>query len=68
MDVFPSIMEYLGLPVIEDWSLDGRSRLEWALTPTQECDLSRTKPAIALSGGYIFDTKDADTSIYETQD
>ena len=68
MDVFPSIMEYLRLPVREEWSLDGHSRLEWALTPTQECDLSRTKPAIALSGGYIFDTNDADSTMERSQD
>ena len=68
IDVFPSIMDYLRLPIDKDWDLDGRSRLEWALSPAQECDLSKTKPAIALSGGYIFDTHDADTNIHMAQD
>ena len=28
-DVFPSIIEYLGLEFGKDWNLDGRSRIEW---------------------------------------
>ena len=38
-DIFPSIMEYLGLPVSDDWGLDGRSRIEWESPPsTSTCD------------------------------
>ena len=29
-------------------------------TPNELCDLSRTKPVIALSGGYIFNSVDSD--------
>lgn len=57
MDVFPSIMEYLRIPVRDDWGLDGRSRLELSDAPateTEQCNLTKTKPVIALSGGYIF--------------
>ena len=42
MDVFPSVMEYLNIPIKEEWDLDGKSRLEW-VTPKSEiekCDLS----------------------------
>ena len=63
MDLFPSVMEYLRLPLKEDWELDGKSRLEWKTIPLSErdvCDLDKTKPAIALSGGYIFDELEAD--------
>ena len=29
MDVFPSVFEYLRLPIQDSWKLDGISRLEW---------------------------------------
>ena len=28
-DIFPTVMEYLGLDFSENWNLDGRSRIEW---------------------------------------
>ena len=58
MDVFPSVMEYLGLEFKSDWDLDGRSRIEWQ-SPPKSCDCSNTKPSIALSGGYIFNAADS---------
>ena len=67
-------MEYLRIPIQDEWSLDGLSRIEWAAppaTPTEQCDLSRAAPAIALSGGYIFNGVDAehlDTSAEEALD
>ena len=61
MDLFPSVMEYLKIDVKPEWDIDGLSRLQWSNLPaSQLCDLSKTKPAIALSGGYIFDAHDAD--------
>ena len=29
MDIFPSLFEYMRLPVKKEWDLDGRSRIEW---------------------------------------
>ena len=58
LDVFPSIMEYLRLPIRDEWELDGKSRIEWESNPVSEkelCDLTYAKSVIALSGGYIFD-------------
>ena len=40
MDGYPTVMEYLRIPVKEEWDLDGRSRIEWALSETEQCELS----------------------------
>ena len=53
IDIFPSIMEYLRLPVRDEWDLDGKSRLKWPLTAKEKCNLSKSKPVISLSGAYI---------------
>lgn len=53
-------MEYLRHPAEEEWDLDGKSRLDWLFHQEQECDLTYTKPVIALSGGYIFDSHDSE--------
>ena len=29
LDVFPTVIEYLGLEFGENWNLDGKSRIEW---------------------------------------
>lgn len=60
MDVFPTVMEYLGLEISPEWDLDGRSRLEWNPDEKERCELSHAKSVITLSGGYIFNAKDAD--------
>ena len=31
MDLFPSVMEYLGIEVESNWGIDGVSRLQWEL-------------------------------------
>ena len=54
MDIFPSVMEYLGLEFKEEWNLDGRSRIVWQ-DEKQECFHSEIQPVIALSGALIFD-------------
>ena len=57
MDVYPSVIEYLGLEFAADWDLDGRSRIEWTSSP-EPCDLSNAKPVISVTGGYMFTTLD----------
>ena len=59
MDVFPSIMEWLKIPLDPNWEIDGKSRLQH-LTETQMCDLSATLPAILLTGAYSFNAQDAE--------
>ena len=59
MDVLPSILEYLRVPIKEEWDLDGVSRLKWASSSSQVCTLPFAMPGIALSGGYIFDGQSA---------
>ena len=36
MDVFPSLMEYLRIPIKDEWDLDGKSRLNWAEPVTKK--------------------------------
>ena len=63
MDVFPSLFDYLRIPLKESWDLDGISRLKFAdppASPRELCELSRTHPAIALSGGYVFNAPDSE--------
>ena len=55
-DIFPSVIEYLGLDFGKDWDLDGRSRIEWQ-DGRQECIFSDFHPVITLSGAYIFDDR-----------
>ena len=59
MDVFPSVMEYLNIPIKEEWDLDGKSRLEWVtpMSEAEKCDLTKSKAVITLSGGYLFDNE-----------
>ena len=54
MDVFPSIIEYLGLSFEEEWNLDGRSRIQWQ-DEKEDCLQSDIHPVIAFSGAYIYD-------------
>ena len=60
MDVFPSIMEWLRIPVDSAWEIDGTSRLLFDLSSSEKCDLSETKPAVLLSGAYAYSAHDAE--------
>ena len=60
MDVFPSIMDWLKIPLDPSWEIDGKSRLQYEITKTQMCDLSATLPAILLTGAYSFNARDAE--------
>ena len=59
MDVFPTIMDYMGVEVDPEWELEGPSRIEWQVTDQETCTLERTRPAILLSGSYLFEAADA---------
>jgi len=67
MDVFPSVMEYLRVPLKEEWKLDGRSRLQWAEnnTEVEKCELTHTKAVITLSGGYMLGNDGANDKIVD---
>ena len=63
MDGFPSVMEYLRIPIKDEWDLDGISRLAWETpqaTQVDKCNLTKTKPVITLSGGYMFNSVDSE--------
>ena len=60
MDMFPSIMEWLRIPVDPAWDIDGKSRLQYDLPDSQKCDLSLTKPSILLTGAYAYSAHDAE--------
>ena len=60
-DVFPSIIEYLGLSFQDGWNLDGRSRIEWQ-DEREECIYSDLHPVIAFSGAYIYDDSSEEES------
>ena len=57
MDVFPSLMEYLRIPIEDEWSIDGKSRIQWEeeKTETEQCDLTKEKTIITLNGGYLLE-------------
>ena len=57
MDVFPSLMEYLRIPIEDEWKIDGKSRLQWEeeQTLTEKCDLTKEKAIMTLTGGYLFE-------------
>ena len=67
MDVFPSLMEYLRIPVKDEWDLDGKSRLNWAepVTESEKCEQTKTKAIITLSGGYLFDYDDPEDLVID---
>ena len=56
-------MEWLRIPVEQDWDIEGKSRLEFELSNSQKCDLSQTKPSILLTGAYTFNAHDAENII-----
>ena len=61
MDIFPSVFDYLRLPVRQEWNVDGKSRVEWSEPPisdSQKCDLTGAKSVITLSGAYMHDQGD----------
>ena len=65
MDIFPSVFEYLRLPIKSEWQLDGKSRLEWSnplATQTELCNLSKSKAVVTLSGGYMYSQEDGQES------
>ena len=53
-DIFPSIIEYLGLDFKKGWDLDSRSRIRWS-DGRIDCQFTDIRPVIAFSGAYIYD-------------
>ena len=67
MDIFPSVMEWMRIPVDPTWEIDGKSRLQYELTNRKKCDLSETKPSILTTGAYSFSAHDAENIIDQEQ-
>ena len=67
MDMFPSVMEWLRIPIDPAWDIDGKSRLQYDLPDSQKCDLSQTKPSILLTGAYAYSAHDAENINDESQ-
>ena len=53
-------MEWLRIPIEEEWGIDGKSRIQFELQNSEKCDLSKTKPSILLTGAYAYSAHDAE--------